>query len=734
MRYLSVPRDTKVNRYIRTNCVPRDAKTVFMAQQKKTTEKKKARIYSTKIIDEIMEDRKRGFIGDTDPFFEGEVEFRAANILFQLTDEEKAEWEKCAIDPIYFIEKYARFMTDRGRRTVVLREYQKKFIHLIGDEIWDDDLDISLPKSRNCISMMSRQLGKTTTVSAYFAWYMCFHNDRNLAVVANKEKTAKEIVSKMIDVFKGLPFFLRPGVINKSKTALKLDNGCYMYCAATSKTPATGDTIHVMYIDEAALIPNNIMDDFWASVYPTLSSSNVSQIILTSTPRGRQNLFFRLWDGSMKGFNSFNHLRVDWWEHPDHDEAWAEEQRRNFTPELFAQEFELQFDVDASKLVRGSDFKFMERIKKEFVNRDIPFMPKKLCDHTYWHPDFDPTSIFTDVINSRFLIVLDTAEGKEEGTAGRTDSDYNIINIFKVELMNPRNIQRFAIDRKIKIEDCFRFRQVGVYMDNDNDENEMVKALKYIVYDLFHAGSGPIDNVRVLIEMNFNGSNVLNKFIDHYNWYEALVPKTHWVKPVPGQVTRKKFGFKMTGGSRGKAYYCELGAKMISKKQIIVTQFHKKDEMCTIAELNAFGKVKKGQGYTYEGIALHDDLAITVLNVSRAVEMEDVTIWLQDYFDHLPNDRRKLGVARLLQIASQAAAEEGNSEGMFDALYRQPQNPPTPGYPQNTMGGYQNPYIGMGQKTNPYLGKSTTNPYIGRGVTNPYTGRGVSNPYIGRKR
>lgn len=703
-------------------------------QKEKEKPKKKARVYSTKIIDEIMNDRKQGYITDETPFFEGEVEFRAADLLFQLTEAEKEEWQACAINPIYFIEKYCRFMTDKGRRTVSLREYQKRFIHLIGDEIWDDELDVSLPLSRFCIALMSRQMGKTTTVAAYFCWYMCFHKDRNLAVVANKEKTAKEIVSKMIDVFKGLPFFLRPGIINKSVTALKLDNGCYMYCAATSKTPATGDTIHVMYIDEAALIPNNIMDDFWASVYPTLSASKVSQIILTSTPRGRQNLFYRLWDGSKKKMNSFKNIRVDWWEHPDHDEAWAEEQRRNFTPELFAQEFELQFDVDASKLVRGKDFKFMHRIQKEYVRRDIECMPKKLCEHTWWHPDFDPTSIFTDVINSRFLMVLDTAEGKEEGTAGRTDSDYNIIQIFKVELMNPRKVQEFAIDRKIKIEDCFRYRQVGVYMDNDNDENEMVKTLKYLVYDVFHAGTGPIDNVRVLIEMNFNGSNVLNKLIDHYNWYEALVPKTYWVKPVPGQVTRKKPGFKMTGGSRGKAYYCELGAKMITKKQIIVNHYNPTDEMCSIAELNAFGKVKKGQSFTYEGIALHDDLAITILNVSRAVEMEEVQIWLQDYFDHMPMSRRKLGIAKILKIASEAMAAESNSEGMFDALYRNHSPQPSQGY---QGGGYNvqqmNPYIGRGG-TNPYIGRGVNNPYIGKATSNPYTGRGGTNPYIGRRR
>jgi hypothetical protein len=63
---------------------------------------------------------------------------------------------------------------------------------------------------------------------------------------------------------------------------------------ATTKTAQIGFTIHLLYMDEFAHIQPNIARDFWRSVYPTLSSSNLSQCIITSTPNGQENLFFEL--------------------------------------------------------------------------------------------------------------------------------------------------------------------------------------------------------------------------------------------------------------------------------------------------------------------------------------------------------------------------------------------------------------------------------------------------------
>ena len=169
----------------------------------------------------------------------------------------------------------------------------------------------------------------TTTTVAFLVWYLIFHIDRNCAILANKFATTIDIVNKVKDVFIGLPFFLKPGVININETKLKLDNGCYLFSQATTASAAIGTTVHCLYVDEAAHVPENIMQAFWRSVYPTLSSSLISQCIVSSTPKGMNNKFFDLWDKAQKGQNSFVPVRVDWWEVPGHDEEWAKQMRRD---------------------------------------------------------------------------------------------------------------------------------------------------------------------------------------------------------------------------------------------------------------------------------------------------------------------------------------------------------------------------------------------------------------------
>lgn len=60
----------------------------------------------------------------------------------------------------------------------------------------------------------------TTTTAAYFCWFMIFHPDKNMLVVANKKDTGIEIVKKIKEVLEGLPFFLKPGIVRMSKVQL----------------------------------------------------------------------------------------------------------------------------------------------------------------------------------------------------------------------------------------------------------------------------------------------------------------------------------------------------------------------------------------------------------------------------------------------------------------------------------------------------------------------------------
>ena len=707
--------------------------------QEKKDKRKRTVVYSTKKIQEILDSMNSGYEPDMTPFFENDIDFRDANVPFEMTEWEKEEWLKCSLDPEYFIANYVKFQTDYGYKTVKLREYQKKMVHLMGDEDWNSDLETFVPKSRYNIIMCSRQMGKTTTVCSVFLHYMLFHVERNLFITANKGTTATEIVNKLTEMLKGLPFWLKPGIIKKNQSSLKFDNGCYMLSAAASKTPATSFTIHFMYVDEAALIANNIIDDYWKSVFPTLSSSKVSKIVLTSTPRGRQNLFYRLWEGSQQCKNSFKNLRADWWENPDHDEAWAEQQKADFGEEEFAQEFELQWDVAASKLIRGTDNQFMNRIRKEYVNVDIPSVPKEYCDNFYWHPSFDPNSI--DNKWKRFVIIGDTAEGKAIQISGKNTTDYNVLQIFEMQLMPYHRILKNMRDKKIDITDCFGFRQVGVYMDNLTDEETMGEAAKYLVYYVFRSGSkimgSYLDNTRILIEMNFNGKNFLNKFMDDDHWYEEIVFKTHHTKPVPGKYMKKSFGFKTTTGGKGigKAYFCENGAKMITDRRVIVSHYNKNENLSTLAQLNAFDKIRKSNNsdyFIYGGVGLHDDLAYSVLNCSRVVEIEEYKEWIEDYFmTGIEKDSNWQKVAMLLRKSVEK--DEGSmTDKEFSDMYTGGGVTPYNNFNRQTM---NYPTFNQGGLNGQTYGTLMRGGLLSKGgMQNPYLGKGVVNPYLNRNR
>ena len=628
-----------------------------MKQKNKEVEQSK-RIYSTAIINDLISDISKGYDVDFSPFYEHDIDLRNANVVFKLTKEEYEEFKKCAGDAIYFIEKYCKFLTDNGRMLVKLRDYQKKLITTVTSEYYNKDLDIFIPRNRMIINMQARQTGKTTTTSAYIAWYLCFHTDRNVAIMANKDKTAREIVDKVIQIFKGLPYFLKPGALNFGKTGFSLDNGCNLISSATTATASIGFSIHILYLDEFAHIPKNIMDPFWRSVYPTLSSSNVAQCIITSTPNGMDNKFFDIWDKANRGENSFIPIRVDYWEVPGHDEVWAEQFKKDLGEEEFAQEFQLQFNVSSSMLIKSSDLSFINKIKKEYRYVEIEGLEK--YENLKWVEGFNPNNISD---NDYFVFSIDTAEGKEEGEK-KKDNDSNIVNIFKIVPNSRANIKRlFSKENdETSIKSCFRLIQVGQYEDKFKDEAAAAILTRTLIFDVFKCGiMNPAtqfirDNCRILIEMNFNGKNFLTHLSNHPLYYEDVIISTYHTKPIPGETPKRKLGYKTTPGNKN--YYCDKGIKLISNKIIIV------NNPDALKQLSTFGKDKSGK---YKGIASHDDIAMTILNLSRAYDEDVFVEWLNNIFDNLQNESVKYYINSLLERYAMDNPEM--SDEQFNALY-----------------------------------------------------------------
>ena len=547
----------------------------------------------------------------------------------------------------------------------------------------------------------------TTTVSAFLSWMLIFHADRNILVVANKEDTAIEIVDKITNIFKGLPYFLKPGCINFGKTGLRLENGSRILSSATTNTASIGFTIHCILLDEFSHIPDNIVNNFWRSVYPTLSSSKVSQCIITSTPNGTTNKFYDIWSHAIEKTNSFIPIRTDYWEVPSHDDAWAAQMRADFGDEEFAQEFELQFNINSKMLLKASDLQFMERLCVDFENKPIYGISNKYIhdENIKWHPNFDPNNIEE---NDKFVFLVDLAEGTAEQDKKfknkKQTPDSNTINIFKVVPNSLLNMKKYA-NKSCKVIDAFRYIQVGYYECNYEDEQYCANVCSALAYDLMRDDER--ESVRVMVEMNFNGKSFVQTMQTHPKYYDGTILRTYHTKPVPGEKQRKRLGFKTTAN---KEYFCLRGAKLINMRRIVVR------DNATYNQMKSFGYVKG----KLQGIACHDDMSMPVFNhIPRMLVEEYFVEWLDDILMNLENELQKYAINMLIELHDMDNPEISDSE--FNAMYdrsdsimpyseaTQSMNP----YSENNMGGfggYSGSLTGFGQGLSPYAAQY--NPYM----------------------
>lgn len=608
-------------------------------------------VWTSEIIQQNVDKLRfgQGAQANTDCFYNRDIELKAGNITFKLSADELAEFNKCAGDIVYFVERYCRFMTDYGRMTVKLRPYQKRILQALSKEKYIDLLQDFGPENRNLIMMQSRQSGKTTTVCAFFAWYLCFHTDRNLAILANRQNTAVEIVAKVADIFRGLPFFLKPGVNAIQAMGMHLDNGCQLFSQATTKTAQIGFTIHVLYADEFAHIQPGIVKQFWKSVYPTLSSSLISQCIISSTPAGQGNLFYEIWDKAMRGISTFMPIRVDYWEVPEHNQAWADQMKKDFGEEEFAQEYELQFDVDSRLLLNAKELGFLKRISKDYIfdTMDKTELSDVLYRNLKWKPGFDINADFDPKI-TRFCVAVDLGEGKDDGE--KKDNDSNVLSIFLIEPKSMVQLRKLRKD-EYTIKNMFRFNQIGLYRDNFKDEENCAKVCKAVVFDQFGE-----DMSIIAIEMNFNGKLFLKEFSNHLKYNEDVILHTHHTKPIPGEKSpRRKPGFKV---GVDKEYFCKLAKRLIGSKTMIP------NDSITASEFKSFGRDKNGK---YKGIGMHDDTAMATINISRLYEEQYYEDFLYDFLDSYPDSEIKKNINKLLEIVEESSDV---NDKMFEALYQ----------------------------------------------------------------
>ena len=281
--------------------------------------------------------------------YHGNPNLKPIGYQHDFTKEEFEEFVKCEQDPIYFIENYCQIVTlDKGLQPFKLYDCQKKKVDFIMN-------------NRKTILMEGRQQGKTVTAAACILHYSIFNADKNIAIMANKTAAAREVLNRYQTMYENLPIWMQQGVKTWNKGDVDLENGSRVFTSATTSSGIRGKSVNWLYIDEAAIIPNNIADEFFASVYPTISAGETTKILLTSTPLG-YNHFWKFWNESEKGTNGFQNMFIPHTEIPGRDDAWIEEQFKLLGEVKFNQEVLCDFLGSTNTLISGKALSTMSSV------------------------------------------------------------------------------------------------------------------------------------------------------------------------------------------------------------------------------------------------------------------------------------------------------------------------------------------------------------------------------------
>ena len=555
-------------------------------------------VWSTKQVNDLLLALDQGYKPKVAmPFYEGKQFLRKGNIVFEYTDEEISELARCASDIVYFAEKYAVVMTDDGIKQVKLRDYQKRMLRNFQHERFN-------------IVLASRQMGKTVTASIFNAWYLTFNTDKNTLLLANKSDSTKEIIDKAKTVVENLPFFMKPGIIKYDVMNVRCDNGCRLMGQSTTAKSGIGFTIHNLYLDEFAHIHPSIADSFYENVYPTLSASKVSRITITSTPNGF-NKFYEIYAAAERGDNEYNAMRIDWWEHPDRDDAWYERELGNLgSIEAFNKQYGNEFVSSSNLLLDPVDMKKMRKRMQKYVHHEFDEFDYISIDtkgFLEWNPTFD---IDTCKDSSNFwLFSVDIAEGN--------GGDYSVINVFKIDPMNEKEIE-VAVNPGAMY-DFFKLNQVARFRSNEHVIEDFAKVLYTLAVDIFNP-----ENVKMIVEYNTYGSvlfQYLRTIFPQRNDFddEMIVRFKH-----RHDSRTLKPGIKLK--SDNKAIFCQNFAKLYKINRLDLT------EETTIVEASLFGTLPNG---SYGAQMGNDDTIMTAITATEFFNTTDYADYVEELLDFI---------------------------------------------------------------------------------------------------
>jgi hypothetical protein len=459
------------------------------------------------------------------------------------TQAELDEFVKCADDPIYFLKTYVKIVNvDRGLINFDVYPYQERLIN-------------TFYSNRQTIVMTPRQAGKTTVSVGFMLHFILFNPDVHIGIAANKQAMASEIMDRLKKAYEHLPIWLQQGVRKWDMLQIGLGNGSRVTAGATASSAFRGQSFNVLFLDEFAFLEDHVAEEFWTSVYPTISSGGSTKVIIVSTPNG-MNLFHRLWTGANNKKNTFVPERVFWSDVPGRDAAWADQMRKDIGPDRFEQEFECEFLSQTGTLISS---KKLRDLMNGYIDPALTRPP-----HTrIWHecikgelnaPADQKEKGMWKVKPHTYVVTVDTGEG-----GGNDDSVATVIDVTEMP-----------------------YQVAAVWQSNQ------VGTMEFPMF--IHELCLEYNRAHLLIEVNDIGLQIADimRYEFEYDNIITTVTKERSRQVVSGGATKQiRWGVKMD--KVNKRIACATLKTLVEKDQLTVVDYE------TISELNTF--VREKQSY-----------------------------------------------------------------------------------------------------------------------------------------
>ena len=167
------------------------------------------------------------------------------------------------------------------------------------------------------IVLKYRQAGVSTATAGWISKKLQFaskESPEKILILANKLDTATEMANKIKGFLRQWPDWINVG-FDKDKNSqkhYKLNNGSEVKAVATSVDALRGYTPTILVFDEAAYIESG--GDLWAACMASLATGG--KVIVISTPNGFDQIYYEVFDQSIRGLNNFKISYLSWYYDP----------------------------------------------------------------------------------------------------------------------------------------------------------------------------------------------------------------------------------------------------------------------------------------------------------------------------------------------------------------------------------------------------------------------------------